>query len=889
MPYSYNVYTGNGSNTQFTIGFPYIRREHVKVYVAYVDTAYTYVNNTTVQLATAPGAGVRVEVRRITPAANVLVDFADGSTLVAADLDASNLQHLYLEQELDDYSKQTISIDPATGLLTASGQRITNVADPVNAQDAATKAYTDTQDALRLKRDGTQAMTGALPMGGFKVTGAADPTSAQDLATKTYVDTTTVASAGDAMSGNLAMGGNKVTGLGAPTANADAATKVYVDTVALAALPDGDRGDITVSGVGTVWIIDNGAVDEAKVGTGAITETKLGTGAVTEAKIGTGAVTSAKILDGTIVNDDINAAAAISKTKINGTAITAADTGTVTSTMILDGTIVNADVNASAGITAGKLSFTQAGTGATARTVDSKLKDVVSVKDFGAVGDGVADDTAAINAALAASSNLLFPPGAYAVTTITFDGVGRQLTFNSASIVGIATASTPAVIQITGREMLIKGLNVNGNFKTNYTAAIKWHSLSGGTPAQFIRIYDLKISYAKIGILFGQLSGTAVVDAPQSENDVFGYTTRGVEQCVYVNQTNGFITFHGGTIWSGNNEWTTGYTQGNARVINGIQGSVVLIGCELLLTQFQDGRGVDVAGAGVKIESCTIEIANSFFLNTGSLSIHACDGYFAPGGTALFDLTAGNLSVDKYGSVRASSGAVGDNAFLVKTPASGTYSGKILIENSTFEYWNKDKIFTYNSANNFVFGAYVKLKNIRVGAASTGYTEIEDTTRNDLDRFNLDNGVTALTNNWFDFVDYGGGTTLTLSATVPSAEFSNSVQLVATGSAHICTTDAASSLTRTIKQGTSNLYFVSARIYRAAGASSTRIGVRTFSTAGASTGTNLIAANTPNTTWTTVSAIISTAGPLVAFNLQQELGTVSVCDVSMVKLGVLRP
>ena len=198
MAYSYNVYTGNGSTTQFTIGFSYIRREHVKVYVAYVDTAYTYVNDTTVQLATAPGAGVRVEVRRVTPATTPLVDFADGSTLVAADLDTSNLQHLYLEQELDDANKQAIFVDPATGLLTAANQRITNVADPVNAQDVATKAYTDTADNLRLKRDGTQAMTGALPMGGFKITGLANGSASTDAVTKGQFDTGVASAASDA-------------------------------------------------------------------------------------------------------------------------------------------------------------------------------------------------------------------------------------------------------------------------------------------------------------------------------------------------------------------------------------------------------------------------------------------------------------------------------------------------------------------------------------------------------------------------------------------------------------------------------------------------------------------------------------------------------------------
>lgn len=62
-------------------------------------------------------------------------------------------------------------------------------------------------------------------------------------------------------------------------------------------------------------------------------------------------------------------------------------------------------------------------------TVHKKLQEIVSVKDFGAVGDGIADDTAAIQAAIDAveaqnGGCVYFPAGAYKVTSTLTISVG---------------------------------------------------------------------------------------------------------------------------------------------------------------------------------------------------------------------------------------------------------------------------------------------------------------------------------------------------------------------------------------------------------------------------------------------------------------------------------
>lgn len=67
------------------------------------------------------------------------------------------------------------------------------------------------------------------------------------------------------------------------------------------------------------------------------------------------------------------------------------------------------------------------GAGAVARPVREKLSDVASVRDFGAIGDGVTDDTVAIQAALTSAKAVYVPPGTYRISNTLTVTYGRAL------------------------------------------------------------------------------------------------------------------------------------------------------------------------------------------------------------------------------------------------------------------------------------------------------------------------------------------------------------------------------------------------------------------------------------------------------------------------------
>lgn len=127
-------------------------------------------------------------------------------------------------------------------------------------------------------------------------------------------------------------------------------------------------------------------------------------------------------------------------------------------------------INSSAATDASQVSYTPPFVGSVATNVEDKLAQYVSVKDFGAVGDGTTNDATAIQAAFTyASANnrsVFFPKGTYvlgsAITASNLNFYGEK---GTVLLKGIGTIGVSA---ITATNCEISNITFNGN-KTNLT------------------------------------------------------------------------------------------------------------------------------------------------------------------------------------------------------------------------------------------------------------------------------------------------------------------------------------------------------------------------------------------------------------------------------------
>ena len=268
-------YTGNGSTTNYSVTFAYLKEADVKVTLDHVaTTAYTFANATTIQFTTAPATGVKIRIFRDTDVDAARFVFASGSALKAGELNENLDQLLYADQErasTDNIADEAVTTAKLRDGAVTSAKLASNTVISTTINNGAVTTDKLAADAV----NGSKIADDSIDSEHY-VDGSIDTAHIGDT------QVTTAKIADDAV-----------------TADKLADTTVTAGSYTAA--------DITVDAQGRVTAASNGVISTAEIDNNA----------VTTAKIADSAVTTDKIADGTIVNADIDASAAIDGSKLN--------------------------------------------------------------------------------------------------------------------------------------------------------------------------------------------------------------------------------------------------------------------------------------------------------------------------------------------------------------------------------------------------------------------------------------------------------------------------------------------------------------------------------------------------------------------------------------------
>lgn len=132
------------------------------------------------------------------------------------------------------------------------------------------------------------------------------------------------------------------------------------------------------------------------------------------------------------------------------------------------------------------IGFLQAGTGAQPRTVQAKLRDEVSIKDFNVSGTG-GDDSSGVSAALSSGARRIYvPPGTYSLQSIISITLANDLEIYGPGrfvYTGAASISPLFTVQCAGYSFAVRGLTFDGDnlvpgaFRIENTAAMSSNTL----------------------------------------------------------------------------------------------------------------------------------------------------------------------------------------------------------------------------------------------------------------------------------------------------------------------------------------------------------------------------------------------------------------------------
>ena len=156
-----NNYVSNGSQTNYSFTFPYLKTSDITVSLDGVETSnFTFANATTIQLnngatppvATAPASGVKIRILRETTVDNLTATFYAGSAIKSEDLNDNFTQNLFVTQEVNQRYLPTTG-GTFTGPLNLGNHKITNLGDPVDATDAVNKQTLDSTIDTAIEAD----------------------------------------------------------------------------------------------------------------------------------------------------------------------------------------------------------------------------------------------------------------------------------------------------------------------------------------------------------------------------------------------------------------------------------------------------------------------------------------------------------------------------------------------------------------------------------------------------------------------------------------------------------------------------------------------------------------------------------------------------------------